>query len=160
MVLVIAVDASSSTEDADPLNSLKSLIEARLEEEEEGYLIPLLIHLYRVDVTIVDGVHCPSMWDYEDKYLCIKQPKCKDDLGSVLVCSGYIQGMMTSRLIDRPCGVGFVDLSHYNKFLTCGVDDSRDVIDHEDFMSIDYKTAPTPSLITTPHDNVTTESSF
>lgn len=67
---------------------------------------------------------------------------------------------MTSRLIDRPCGVGFVDLSLYNKFLTCGVDDSRDVIDHDDFMSIDYKTLPPPSLITTPHDKNVTIPSF
>ncbi|XP_023943116.1 uncharacterized protein LOC112049466 [Bicyclus anynana] len=134
-----------------------------------GYLIPLLIHLYRVDVTIIPGHFCPTLWDSDDKYLCVKQPKCKsekhgalcpDDVGSVLVCSGYVQGMMTSRLIDRPCGVGFVDLSLYNKFLTCGVDDSRDVIDHDDYMTIDYRTAVTPSLITTPHGNVTTETTY
>ncbi|XP_045774566.1 uncharacterized protein LOC123873652 [Maniola jurtina] len=134
-----------------------------------GYLVPLLIHLYRVDATIVHADHCPMIWDKGDKYLCIKQPKCKsekhgalcpDDLGTVLVCSGYIQGMMTSRLIDRPCGVGFVDISLYNKFLTCGVDDSRDVIDHDDFMSLEYHAAPMPSLLTTPHDDITTESRF
>ncbi|CAH0725739.1 unnamed protein product, partial [Brenthis ino] len=87
----------------------------------------------------------------------------QDDLGTVLVCSGYVQGMMTSRLIDRPCGVGFIDLSHYIKFITCGVDDSRDVIDHEDFMTFDFNTEPgvrmmtAPSLITTSTRNVTSD---
>lgn len=74
----------------------------------------------------------------------------QDDLGTVLVCSGYVQGMMTSRLIDRPCGVGFIDLSHYIKFITCGVDDSRDVIDHEDFMTFDFSTEPAVRMITAP----------
>ncbi|CAH2092951.1 unnamed protein product [Euphydryas editha] len=133
-----------------------------------GYLIPLLIRLYRVDVTVLPSDRCAEMWNSEDKYLCIQQPKCKsekhgalcpDDLGSILVCSGYAQGMMTSRLIDRPCGVGFVDLSHYNKFLTCGVDDSRDVIDHDDFMTFDFSTyKPTPSLMTASPVNATIES--
>ncbi|XP_069361082.1 uncharacterized protein [Maniola hyperantus] len=134
-----------------------------------GYLVPLLIDLYRVDATIVHADHCPRMWDNDDKYLCIKQPNCKsekhgalcpDDLGTVLVCSGFIQGMMTSRLIDRPCGVGFLDISLYNKFLTCGVDDSRDVIDHDEFMSLEYQTAPAPSLMTTPQVDLTTKSRF
>nr|XP_026495771.1 uncharacterized protein LOC113400430 [Vanessa tameamea] len=133
-----------------------------------GYLIPLLIRSYRVDVSILPKDRCMEMWNNEDKYLCLQQPKCKsekhgalcpDDLGSVLVCSGYIQGMMTSRLIDRPCGVGFVDMSLYNKFLTCGVDDSRDVIDHDDFMTVDFSTSkPPPSLMTAPSMNTTNES--
>lgn len=75
------------------------------------------------------------------------------------MCSGYVQGIMTSRLIDRPCGVGFLDLNQYNKFLTCGVDDSRDVIDHEDILSFDFsteKTLPTPALVTA-DQNATTE---
>ncbi|CAG9564692.1 unnamed protein product [Danaus chrysippus] len=82
-----------------------------------------------------------------------------DDLGSTLVCSGYVQGMMISRLIDRPCGVGFVDLSKYNRFLSCGVDDSRDVIDHDELMAFEFdhtsKLLNTPSLLTTPHENIT-----
>ncbi|CAF4879301.1 unnamed protein product [Pieris macdunnoughi] len=122
-----------------------------------GYLIPLLIDLLRVDVTLLPPERCLQMWNYKNKYLCIQQPPCKtenhgalcpDDLGSVLVCSGYAQGMMTSRLIDRPCGVGFVDLSQYTKFLTCGVDDSRDVVDQDEFMSFDFHTMKTPSTPT------------
>ncbi|XP_072944858.1 azurocidin-like [Epargyreus clarus] len=133
-----------------------------------GYLIPLLIDLYRVQVTILPSSQCLRMLNYDDKYLCIQEPACKsekygalcpDDVGSVIVCSGYAQGMMTSRLIDRPCGVGFLDLSKYNKFLTCGVDDSRDVIDHDDFMSFDFSTKglpSTPSLMTIEETNFTT----
>ncbi|KPI96981.1 hypothetical protein RR46_05598 [Papilio xuthus] len=71
-----------------------------------------------------------------------------DDIGSVVVCSGFVLGMMTSRLIDRPCGVGFLDLTKYAKFLTCGVDDSRDVIDHEAIMEFDYTTEPLMTLYT------------
>lgn len=56
--------------------------------------------------------------------------------------------MMTSRLVDRPCGVGFLDLSKYNKFLTCGVDDSRDVLDHDTHMEYDFSTTP---MHQTPH---------
>lgn len=74
----------------------------------------------------------------------------QDDLGSVLVCSGYAQGMMISRLIDRPCGVGFVDLANFNKFLTCGVDDSRDVIDHDPFMTMDFSTSKSVPILTVP----------
>ncbi|CAK1586990.1 unnamed protein product [Parnassius mnemosyne] len=111
-----------------------------------GFLIPLLINLYRLDVTVLPSENCHQMWNYKNKYLCIRQPACKsekhgalcpDDLGSVVVCSGYVLGMMTSRLIDRPCGVGFTDLSKYNKFLTCGVDDSRDLVDHDVYMEFD-----------------------
>lgn len=56
----------------------------------------------------------------------------QDDLGSVLVCNGFIRGMMTSLLMDRPAGVGFLDLIKYHKFLTCGVDGARDVIRCDD----------------------------
>ncbi|XP_063537546.1 uncharacterized protein LOC134746905 [Cydia strobilella] len=100
-----------------------------------GFLLPLLIHMRRVDVKIMNN--CEEMWNTEGKFLCLSQPNCindkfgalcPDDLGSVVVCGGYIQGMMTSELIDRPCGVGFLDLSKYIKFLECAVDDSRDAI--------------------------------
>ncbi|XP_059052548.1 uncharacterized protein LOC131847101 [Achroia grisella] len=135
-----------------------------------GYLIPLLIHLRRVDVILARSENCPQIWNYNNKYLCVQQPPCKsekfgalcpDDLGTIIVCSGFVQGMMTSRLVDRPCGVGFLDLSKYNKFLTCGVDDSRDVIDHDDFMTFDFTTnPPTPSLIVPPvllEENITSD---
>lgn len=59
--------------------------------------------------------------------------------------------MMVSRLVDRPCGVGFLDLSKYSKFLMCGVDDSRDVVDHDPGMAMEFTSrapAPTPSLMT------------
>lgn len=82
-------------------------------------------------------------------------------MGSVIVCSGFVQGMMTSRLVDRPCGIGFLDLSKFNKFLTCGVDDSRDVIDHGEYMSFDFTMRPPPAtmaLITPPHLHNLTDS--
>lgn len=112
-----------------------------------GYLIPLLLKLRRVDVKILPADRCMQMWNYEEKYLCLHRPQCKsekygalcpDDMGSILICDGFAHGMMTARLVDRPCGVGFLDLTLYNKFLTCGVDDSRDVIDHDDFMAFDF----------------------
>lgn len=81
-------------------------------------------------------------------------------MGSLIVCSGFAQGMMISRLVDRPCGVGFVDLSKFNKFLTCGVDDSRDVIDHGEYMSFEFTTKappPTMALITPPNITYTTQ---
>ncbi|KOB72588.1 putative tryptase 5 [Operophtera brumata] len=81
-----------------------------------------------------------------------------DDLGSILVCSGFAEGMMTSRLIDRPCGVGFLDLANYNKFLTCGVDDARDVIGAFASEAFDYSTPKPPAvkiLITPPPLNNT-----
>lgn len=59
--------------------------------------------------------------------------------------------MMVSRLVDRPCGVGFLDLSKYSKFLMCGVDDSRDVVDHDPGMAMEFTSRappPTPSLMT------------
>ncbi|VVD01182.1 unnamed protein product [Leptidea sinapis] len=88
-----------------------------------GYLVPLLINLLRVDATILPDENCLEIWNNQEKFLCLQQPR-----------------IMTSRLIDRPCGVGFLDLSLYNKFLTCSIDDSRDVIDiDEEFMSFDYK---------------------
>ncbi|KAH9633249.1 hypothetical protein HF086_006851 [Spodoptera exigua] len=83
-----------------------------------------------------------------------------DDVGSVIVCSGYAKGIMVSRLVDRPCGVGFLDLSRYTKFLTCGVDDSRDVLDHDSHMEYDFTTVPqppTPSVLTVPPENKTAE---
>ncbi|XP_045500551.1 uncharacterized protein LOC123698000 [Colias croceus] len=124
-----------------------------------GYLIPLLIDARRVDVTLLPPEKCREMWNYKNQYLCIQQPQCKtenhgalcpDDLGTVLICSGYVQGIMTSRLIDRPCGVGFMDLSKYTKFLTCGVDDSRDVMDQDDSLSMDFNKGQgsTPMLAT------------
>ncbi|XP_068617925.1 azurocidin-like isoform X2 [Battus philenor] len=124
-----------------------------------GYLIPLLIHLFRMDVTVLPPEYCGRYWNYQNKYLCIRQPHCKsetygalcpDDVGSAIVCSGFAIGMMTSRLVDRPCGVGFSDLTKYSKFLTCGVDDSRDVIDHEAVMEFDYTTKPLFTLHTVP----------
>lgn len=60
--------------------------------------------------------------------------------------------MMTSRLVDRPCGVGFLDLTKYAKYLTCGVDASRDVIDHEAIMEFDYTTEPLITLYTVSPD--------
>lgn len=64
----------------------------------------------------------------------------QDDMGSVITCRGFAHGMMTSRLVDRPCGIGFLDLTLYYKFLTCGVDDSRDVIDHDDNLALEFNT--------------------
>ncbi|XP_061718573.1 serine protease 29-like [Cydia pomonella] len=102
-----------------------------------GFLLPLLIHMRRVDVKILNNAICEEIWNTDDKYLCLSQPNCindkfgalcPDDLGSVVVCGGYVQGMMTSELIDRPCGVGFLDVAKYFKFLECAVDDSRDAI--------------------------------
>ncbi|XP_026726349.1 uncharacterized protein LOC113492845 isoform X2 [Trichoplusia ni] len=125
-----------------------------------GYLIPLLIVLHRMSVHLLPRHKCLAMFNYQEKYLCIQQGHCKtpkfgalcpDDVGSVIVCSGFAQGMMTSRLVDRPCGVGFLDLSKYNKFLTCGVDDSRDVLDHDTHMEYDFTTVTfhrTPALAT------------
>ncbi|KAI5642129.1 trypsin domain-containing protein [Phthorimaea operculella] len=117
-----------------------------------GYLIPLLLKLRRVDVTIMRSDQCHAMWNHQGKYLCLRQFRCKseahgalcpDDIGSVVECSGFLRGMMASRLIDRPCGVGFLDMSQYLKFLTCGVDDARDILGHDDFMEfeIDQTTA-------------------
>ncbi|PZC78904.1 hypothetical protein B5X24_HaOG217098 [Helicoverpa armigera] len=132
-----------------------------------GYMIPLLIELYRVDVVILPRSKCLAMFNYQDKFLCIQQGQCRspkfgalcpDDVGSVIVCSGYAQGIMTSRLVDRPCGVGFLDLSKYTKFLTCGVDDSRDVLDHDTHMEYDFTTVGvphTPELSTIREQNST-----
>ncbi|XP_021207400.1 uncharacterized protein LOC101736819 [Bombyx mori] len=124
-----------------------------------GYMLPLLLKLRRMDVEILPPEKCYQIWNYKEKYLCLRQPACKstkygalcpDDLGSLIECSGFAQGMMTSRLIDRPCGVGFIDLSLYNKFLTCAVDDSRDVINHDVSMAFEYttNTRVTPSIAT------------
>ncbi|KAJ8715079.1 hypothetical protein PYW08_005060 [Mythimna loreyi] len=138
-----------------------------------GYLIPLLIQLRRVEVTILPRSKCLAMFNYQEKFLCIQQSQCKsekfgalcpDDVGSVIVCSGFAQGMMVSRLVDRPCGVGFLDLSRYSKFLTCGVDDSRDVIDSAgdgrffDFQSQTLTGQQLPVLQTLPPENSTSES--
>lgn len=81
----------------------------------------------------------------------------QDDLGSIIECSGFAVGMMVSRLVDRPCGVGFLDLGKYHKFLTCAVDDAREVVDHDSFMSFDFttfSTPPTPSVATVPEDEL------
>lgn len=43
----------------------------------KGYLIPLLIHLYKMDVTILPTEDCAPIFNYGDKFLCIQQPKCK-----------------------------------------------------------------------------------
>lgn len=82
----------------------------------------------------------------------------QDDLGTVVVCHGFLRGMMVSRLIDRPCGVGFIDLTKYTKFLTCGVDDARDVLGHDDFMEFGYTTFRTPNTpsIASLKENLTT----
>ena len=66
---------------------------------------------------------------------------------------------MTSRLVDRPCGVGFLDLSKYSKFLTCGVDDSRDVIDSDDNHLFDFSLTShtTPELQTLPPEVSTSD---
>ncbi|KAJ2945645.1 hypothetical protein O0L34_g472 [Tuta absoluta] len=112
-----------------------------------GYLVPLLLKLRRVDVTILPCNQCPQMWNSGGKYLCLRQFRCKseahgalcpDDVGSVVECSGFLRGMMSSRLIDRPCGVGFLDMSKYLKFITCGVDDARDILGHNDFMEFEF----------------------
>ncbi|XP_047992490.1 serine protease 29-like [Leguminivora glycinivorella] len=126
--------------------SLYDLIEKNVElqcryygwgSRRNGFLLPLLIHMHRVDVKVLSESICEEVFNTDGKYLCLSQPNCindkfgalcPDDLGSVLVCGGYIQGMMTSELIDRPCGVGFLDVSKYFKFLVCAVDDSRDAI--------------------------------
>ncbi|CAB3253366.1 unnamed protein product [Arctia plantaginis] len=74
-----------------------------------------------------------------------------DDVGTVIECSGFARGMMISRLVDRPCGVGFLDLSKYSKFLMYGVDDSRDVVDHDPGMAMEFTSrapVPTPVLMT------------
>ncbi|KAJ8712343.1 hypothetical protein PYW07_005185 [Mythimna separata] len=137
-----------------------------------GYLIPLLIELHRMNVVVLPRSKCLAMFNYQEKFLCIQQSQCRsekfgalcpDDIGSVIVCSGFAQGMMISRLVDRPCGVGFLDLSRYTKFLTCGVDDSRDVIDSDgdgryfDFQS--QKLSSVPMVHTLPPDNTTSEES-
>lgn len=112
-----------------------------------GFLIPLLLYMRRVDVIIRPTEDCPQLFNTEHKFFCIQEQPCKspkfgalcpDDVGSVIVCSGFARGMMVSRLVDRPCGVGFLDLTKYTKFLTCGVDDSRDVINHEIHMDYPY----------------------
>lgn len=68
---------------------------------------------------------------------------------------------MTSRLVDRPCGVGFLDLTKYSKFLTCGVDDSRDVIGSDDdgLMEFARESPPTPEVLTLPPENSTSDES-
>lgn len=68
--------------------------------------------------------------------------------------------MMISRLIDRPCGVGFLDMTKYTKFITCGVDDARDVLGHDDYMEFGYTTfkpPKTPSIATIEHNMTTNE---
>ncbi|RVE41926.1 hypothetical protein evm_013420 [Chilo suppressalis] len=114
-----------------------------------GYLLPLLINMRKVEVVILPQERCLPMWNNENQLLCIQQIPCKsekfgalcpDDVGSIIECSGFAVGMMVSRLIDRPCGVGFLDLQKNNKFITCGVDDSRDVITHDDDMVFDFGT--------------------
>lgn len=66
---------------------------------------------------------------------------------------------MTSRLVDRPCGVGFLDLTGYAKFLTCGVDDSRDVLNgaDEDVVEFHASTASTPAVQTLPPEISTSD---
>lgn len=62
-----------------------------------------------------------------------------------MVCNGYVYGMMVSRLADRPCGIGFLDIVKYNKFLTCGVDDADDVYEeNENYYNLDLTTAMRP----------------
>ncbi|XP_050549916.1 azurocidin [Spodoptera frugiperda] len=134
-----------------------------------GYLIPLLINLQRMNVILLPRRKCLAMFNYDEKFLCIQQGQCRsskfgalcpDDVGSVIVCSGFAQGIMTSRLVDRPCGVGFLDLSKYTKFLTCGVDDSRDVLDHDTHMEYDFTTVAlpsTPTVLTIPPTNSSSE---
>ena len=59
--------------------------------------------------------------------------------------------MMVSRLVDRPCGIGFLDLGKYVKFLTCGVDDSRDLLDDDDYsMDLDVAMTETNHMHTPP----------
>ncbi|XP_075980565.1 uncharacterized protein LOC142979510 [Anticarsia gemmatalis] len=125
-----------------------------------GYLIPLLINIKGVKAVILPPEKCLKMFNWNDRFLCIQQHQCRsekhgalcpDDMGSVVVCSGFARGIMTSRLVDRPCGVGFLDLSKYQKFIMCGVDDARDVVDHETPLAYDFTTRKppnTPSLIT------------
>ncbi|XP_053613463.1 uncharacterized protein LOC128676988 [Plodia interpunctella] len=122
-----------------------------------GYLIPLLIDLRRHVVTVHSPVYCAKKWNYVDAYLCMDTPPClsekygalcPDDVGSVIVCDGVAKGMMISRLVDRPCGSGFVDLERYRKFITCGVDDSREVIHHDEFLMYDFTPPATPEVIT------------
>lgn len=131
-----------------------------------GYLIPLLIHLRRMDVTLLPKDRCLAMFNYQEKFLCIQQSACRsekfgalcpDDVGSVIVCSGFALGMMTSRLMDRPCGVGFLDLTKYSKFLTCGVDDSRDVLSDDDINAVVNTSPVTPELSTLPPENSTSD---
>ncbi|KAL4709064.1 hypothetical protein ACJJTC_005925 [Scirpophaga incertulas] len=123
-----------------------------------GYLLPLSIDLRKVTVTILPADQCYMPWKHKENFLCIQQKLCKsekygalcpDDIGTVIECSGYAVGMMISRLIDRPCGVGYLDLTKHAKFLTCGVDDARDVVDHDPFMHFDETTdMPTAAPIT------------
>ncbi|XP_026321350.1 kallikrein-1-like [Hyposmocoma kahamanoa] len=133
-----------------------------------GYLIPLLISLRRVDVTVIDSSQCLPMFNWQDKFLCMSHFPCRmdkygalcpDDLGSPLVCHGFLRGMMISRLIDRPCGIGFIDLAKYTKFLTCGVDDARDVLVQDDYMEFGSTTIKFPKTlsIATAAQNTTTE---
>lgn len=79
----------------------------------------------------------------------------QDDLGSPLVCNGFITGIMTSHIVDRPAGIGFLDLRKFFKYLTCGVDDARDVINN-DHMSYIVTETPIPMpTFQTVENNVT-----
>ncbi|XP_013183572.1 uncharacterized protein LOC106129526 [Amyelois transitella] len=122
-----------------------------------GYLIPLLIDLRSHKVTVHPPEHCATKWNHVDSYLCIDSPPClsekygalcPDDVGSIVVCDGVAKGMMISRLVDRPCGTGFIDLEQYRKFIMCGVDDSREVLLHDEVLMFDFTPPSTPFLIT------------
>ncbi|XP_073961903.1 uncharacterized protein isoform X2 [Choristoneura fumiferana] len=123
-----------------------------------GYLVPLLITLRRVDVVIMNKDKCQRMWNLDNKYLCLHQAPCRsekfgslcpDDMGSVIECNGYLRGMMVSMLVDRLCGIGFLDMSLYNKFMTCGVDDARDVMDGDSYMHLEVYTKKQKATLVT-----------
>lgn len=78
-------------------------------------------------------------------------------MGSVIECNGYLRGMMVSMLVDRLCGIGFLDMSLYHKFMTCGVDDAREAMDGDTYMHFEVHSKKQKATLVTvdytePHD--------
>ncbi|KAG7306750.1 hypothetical protein JYU34_008181 [Plutella xylostella] len=125
-----------------------------------GFLIPLLLSLQGYNVTVMHPSECDRMWNHRRHFLCVRQPKCEskkygalcpDDVGTALVCDGYVQGMMLSHLVDRPCGVGYVNVTRYVKFMTCAVDDARDITGgHKGDESKKWVASPTEKFTNVP----------
>lgn len=54
---------------------------------------------------------------------------------------------MTSLIVDRPAGVGYLDMTKYHKFLTCAVDDSRDMVVSETLKYVENIEVVMPDVV-------------